>query len=47
MTLRSADENAFYLSRLMNLFIFTYLKDLGLRVLGLISHVTIPSGMAT
>ena len=36
MTLRRADET-----------LFTYLKDLGLRVLGLMSHVTIPSGMAT
>ena len=38
MTLSRADEA-----------LFTYLKDLGLRtwVLGLMSHVTIPSGMAT
>ena len=36
MTFSRADET-----------LFTYLKDLGLRVLGLMSHVTIPSGMAT
>ena len=36
MTLSRADET-----------LFTYLKYLGLRVLGLMSHVTIPSGMAT
>ena len=36
MTFSRADET-----------LFTYLKDLGLGVLGLMSHVTIPSGMAT
>ena len=36
MTLSQADET-----------LFTYLKVLGLRTLGLMSHVTIPSGMAT